>query len=68
VWTGSPALRQWHIALADTCVHTAGCEQCKGAEGRTSARCQNGQALDRAEQTAYGEWVSSEYAGRAVQP
>jgi len=45
MWTGSPALQQWHIALADMCWHTASCEQ-----------------------TAYGEWVSDEYAGRAVAP
>jgi hypothetical protein len=50
------------------CWHTAGCEQCKRAEGRTSARCQNGQSLDRAEQAAYADWISSEYAGRAVKP
>lgn len=67
MWPLSEATRGWHDAISALWLHTAFCDACQTAEKWDHARrCVEGQKLYHAEQTAYGQHISAEYAGRAA--
>lgn len=63
MWQPSSALAAWHAAMDAQTAHEAVCSPC--AVNRTPA-CAEGARLQRDARNAHRDWVSSEYAGRAV--
>lgn len=63
----SAALDAWHAAIEAYWAHVSMCDGCTRATAYSlTVRCGDGQVLYHAEQIAYGEYISDQYAGKAV--